>query len=232
VALQHLLFDLDGTLTDPGDGITACLAHALAAMGQSAPPRATLERCIGPPLADSFGWLLERPSRQRVNRAIAAYRQRFERVGYLENRLYPWIPDLLCQLRQQGFTLSVATSKPRTYGQRIVAHFGLASHFVEVFGAELDGRRSDKTSLLQHALRSLATAPVEAVMIGDREHDVRGAHANGLLAIGVTWGYGSPPELEEVGADRIVDSAPALVAALSEWRSAASRPLPESTDSP
>lgn len=211
---MHLLFDLDGTLTDPFVGITTCIRHALTALGRPAPPADQLRWCIGPPLKDSLATLLGEAHAHRVDEALAVYRERFGRVGLFENEVYPGIGDALGRLRDRGFELRVATSKPAVFARRIIEHFDLAGYFLAVEGCELDGTRSDKRSLIAHILRQSGIAPSDALMIGDREHDVFGARENGVAAIGVLWGFGSREELEAAGALRCVATPDLLVTAV------------------
>jgi phosphoglycolate phosphatase len=198
--LMHLLFDLDGTLTDPFVGITTCIRFALTALGRPAPPADELRWCIGPPLKQSLATLLGAGHAHLADEALAKYRERFGSVGLFENTLYPAVPGVLEALKADGHLLRVATSKPRIYATRIVEHFGLLPFFESVEGSELDGRHVDKGPLIAHILETHGLAPGDVLMIGDREHDVAGARANGVAAIGVLWGYGSRAELEGAGA--------------------------------
>lgn len=213
---MQLLFDLDGTLTDPGLGITRCLAHALEQLGRPAPARAELERFIGPPLQQNFAELLGSTDAGLISEAIARYRDRFGETGLFENEVYPGIPELLAELRAAGHELRVVTSKPTLYATRIAAHFELDGHFAEVHGSELSGERCDKGELLAHLLDTEPLAREDCVMIGDRSHDVRGARANGLRSIGVLWGYGSHDELTEAGAGRLCADLGELRRAIDE----------------
>jgi phosphoglycolate phosphatase len=208
----RLLFDLDGTLTDPGCGITRCLQHALAGLGKPAPPASELAWCVGPPLRETFAELLGSSEAYLVDQALALYRERFASVGMFENTVYPDVREGLVQLCYAGHQLWVVTSKPHVYAQRILAHYELLQMFVAVYGSELSGEHSDKVSLLRHVLDA-ERCDTRPYMVGDRRHDVEGAHANGLEAIGVLWGYGSKAELEAAGADALVASMPELV----EW---------------
>jgi len=208
--VKTALFDLDGTLTDPREGITRSIAHALDRMGVAPPPLEDLVFAIGPPLRASFARLLGTDSREAVERAIALYRERFADVGLFENRPYDGVAAMLEALRTSGVRLIVATSKPTVYARRIVERFALAPHFEEVHGCELDGTREDKRDLLAHLLPRHAIAPGRAVMIGDRGVDMRAARHHGLHALGALWGYGSCAELEEHGAHRLCE-APALL---------------------
>jgi len=200
-----VLLDLDGTLTDPFEGITASIAHALERLDAPSPPPESLGWCIGPPLAESFRVLLDTDDEARVAHAIGAYRERFADVGLFENRLFPEIPGVLEALARRGCALFVATSKPRVYARRIVEHFGLDGHFRAVHGAELDGTRAAKAALIEHVLEVESLVPEASAMVGDRSHDVLGARANGVPAIGVLWGYGTRGELSGAGADAICE---------------------------
>jgi phosphoglycolate phosphatase len=163
---------------------------------------------------ESFAVLLAVPDDERITRAIALYRERYERTGLYENHVFPGIPELLEELSDRGFTLFVATSKPTVYATRIAGHFGIDRFFHGIYGPELDGTRNDKAELLAHLLGIEGLAASDTVMIGDRKHDMIGARANGLAAIGVTWGYGSRAELAAAGADAIIDTMPELITAL------------------
>lgn len=196
--MRTVFLDLDGTLTDPKPGITRSIRHALAALGVEPPEEDALTWCIGPPLARSFEALLGDAA--RVPRAIELYRERFATVGLYENRVYDGVPEMLERVAGAGFRLCLATSKPHVYARPIVEHFGLDRWVGQVFGAELDGARSDKAELLAHALEQTGCAPGRAVMLGDREHDVRGALANDLPCVGAVWGYGGAEELRAAGA--------------------------------
>ena len=195
-----ILFDLDGTLTDPREGITRCIAHALERMGVEPPPLDELTFAIGPPLRASLAKLLGTQSREAVERALAHYRERFADVGLYENAPYEGIDEALVALRGAGFPPFVATSKPRVYAERIVAHFDLHAHFEAVHGCELDGTREDKRDLLAHVIPHHRLDAARAVMIGDRGADMRAARHHGLHALGALWGYGSREELVAEGA--------------------------------
>ena len=198
-----ILFDLDGTLTDPKPGITGSIQYALERMGEPVPHADELEWTIGPPLRLNFVRLV---GEARADEGVRLYRERFGETGLFENRLIDGIPELLHTLQAQGHQLVVATSKPHVFASRIVEHFGLAPYFTTVYGSELDGTRVDKRDLLRH-IRSLEQLhPARSVMIGDREHDVHGAKAIDVRTIGVRWGYGSDEELQKAGAYALVDS--------------------------
>jgi len=196
-----LLFDLDGTLTDPKPGIVGCIRFALDQLIVACPADDALVQYIGPPLRATFGTLLGTADAQRIEEAMAFFRQRFSVTGLFENQIYDGVPAMLERTGRAAAARYVATSKPAVYAERIVKHFGFAEHFRKVYGAELDGRYDDKAELLAHLLATEGLPPDSAVMIGDRANDVRAAKANGLRAIGVLWGYGSERELVEAGAD-------------------------------
>jgi phosphoglycolate phosphatase len=201
----NVLVDLDGTLTDPFEGIAGCIRHAMRSMELEAPQEDELHGAIGPPLRQSFARLLARlGAAGRVEEALRSYRERFSAVGLLENRVYPGVPELLGELNAAGCRLFIATSKPTVFARRIVDHFGLSGYFAGVYGSELDGRLENKGDLIRFVLEEEGIAANDAAMIGDRSHDVVGAKANGVFAVGVLWGYGSVEELE--GADVRCDS--------------------------
>jgi phosphoglycolate phosphatase len=206
VDFEHLMFDLDGTLTDPRDGITRCIQHALREMDEHVPPGAELERYIGPPLAETFAELLADPTPERVERAIRHYRERFGDQGLYENQLIDGVPEMLAALVEAGRSLYVVTSKPEPYARRIVQHFGLDGPMRAIHGSLLDGRRVHKHELIEHALQIERFSRRRTVMIGDREHDVKGAKRAGVASLAVAWGFGSTSELVAAGPDGLVDS--------------------------
>lgn len=210
---ETIFFDLDGTLTDPKEGITRCIQHALTILDGDAPDTEELLWCIGPPLLQSFEQLLDA---QRAPQALALYRERFSAIGLYENALYPGISTLLKNLQQAGHRLYIASSKPHIYVERILEHFDLADYFDAVFGAELDGTRSDKTQLLRYALDHTGHSPSQSCMVGDRKHDAIGAINNQLRFIGVLYGYGNAQELASAGARVLVEDAGALQRALQQ----------------
>lgn len=211
---RALLVDLDGTLTDNFDGISRSILHALARMGVPAPEADALRTCVGPPLRSSFARLLATDDAARIELAIAHYRSRYAETGWRENVVYAGIAGILAELAAAGMTLVLCTSKPQPYAERIVAHFGLAPHLAAIYGADLDGTRDDKAALIAHLLARERLDARDCAMVGDREHDIRGARANGVRAVGVLWGYGSRDELARAGADAIVATPRDLPAAL------------------
>jgi phosphoglycolate phosphatase len=211
-----VLFDLDGTLTDPFPGITRCIDHALVRLGRVSPPAESLRWCIGPPLTSSFRLLLDTEDDVILADAVRLYRERYACVGKFENALVEGVPDALAKLHGQGAYLTVATSKLMTYAGEIIEHFGLGGWFHAVQGSELDGRNAAKADLIGHILATEGIDPGQCVMVGDRSHDVIGAAAHGIPTIGVDWGYAEPGELEEAGAFALAghpSELPALVAA-------------------
>lgn len=198
--VSHVFFDLDGTLTDPKPGIVGSIRYALEKLGITEQPE-DLDWCIGPPLDYSFRQLVpDIPPEE----AIAAYRERFADVGLYENRVFDGTREMLTTVKECGATLYVATSKPHIFAQRILDHFGLSPFFAHIFGSELDGTNANKAELLAHALQMSGADPHQSLMIGDRKHDIVGAHANGIASAGVLWGYGSRCELQEAGAQCIL----------------------------
>lgn len=206
----HLFFDLDGTLTDPAPGITACLRHALEQLGEPQ-PNDELSQFIGPPLTATFSHLLRDPSSERIDLAIEHYRERFSKVGLFENSVFNGIPDALATLQGVGYELRVATSKPHVYADRIIDHFELRRFFPVVYGSELSGERSNKGALIEHALIQESVGSGQTWMIGDRRHDVEGAARNGVRSVGVLWGFGSRSELAAAGAEHILEEVDGLV---------------------
>lgn len=192
---MNILFDLDGTLTDPRDGIVRCIQYALERLGLESRSEAELLHFIGPPLRESFSELLNTTDEVALTHAVNVYRERYSTIGLLENQLYAGIPEALSALRERGDTLFVATSKPGLYAQQILEHFALAGYFRSIWGCELDGTRADKGNLIAHLLEQEKLTPAETVMVGDRSHDAVGARANGILPVGVLWGYGDEQEL-------------------------------------
>jgi phosphoglycolate phosphatase len=210
-AFWPVLFDLDGTITDSAPGILACLRYSLHSVGHPGLPQAILTKFLGPPLVDAFTEHAGM-SAQEAQEALGAYRERFASVGMFENSVYPGVGEVIAGLAASGVVLALATSKPELFANRILAHFGLGGHFSVVVGAELDGRRNGKADVVAealHRLSELGQLPAEArpVLVGDREHDVAGARANGLACIGVGWGYAAPGELEQAGAVTVVADA-------------------------
>lgn len=206
---ETILFDLDGTLTDPKEGITRCVQYALESFGIREPDLAKLECFIGPPLKEQFMEYAGLSEDEAVL-AVEKYRERFRPAGMFENRVYSAVPQMLDKLSGQGFRLGVATSKPEVFAVRILEYFHLADYFEVITGSELTGERTNKAEVIREALRRHQSGPDRCVMVGDRMHDVLGAHEAGLYCLGVLYGYGSLTELQSAGADRICADVAAL----------------------
>ena len=213
----HILFDLDGTLTDPKEGITKCVQHALRHFGIEEPDLNKLVPFIGPPLIPSFMGFYGMTGEQ-AREAVAVYRERFGAVGLFENRVLEGIPEMLSILKSQGRILAVASSKPEGYVIRILEHFGLLKYFDQVIGATMDGKRSEKKDVIEEALNRLdRTADRSGIlMVGDRRHDVEGAISCGIDSLGVYTGFAPEGELEEAGATYVFHSIADMAAFLEE----------------
>ena len=208
---DFILFDLDGTLTDPGEGITNSVAYALKKYGIVVGDKTTLYKFIGPPLIDSFMKYFGFPRTQ----ATEFYREYFAVAGIFENRVYPGIEELLKKLHSAGKKLILATSKPEEFAVAILEHFGIAQYFTYIAGSQMDGTRAYKDQVIAYALESAAVPSADsAIMIGDREYDIIGAKKLGMDSIGVLFGYGNREELEAAGATYIADSADDISAVL------------------
>lgn len=201
---DNILFDLDGTLTDPGVGITSSVAYALEAFGIEVEDRSKLNCFIGPPLHESFVKYYNMSTLLAFD-AVTKYREYYNDRGIFENELYIGIPGLLQELKKAGKTVIMATSKPECFAKRIAEHFKIDGYFDCITGSELDGSRVDKAEVIECALERMGiTDRSKCVMVGDRLHDIVGAKKTGLYSVGVLYGYGSRRELEENGADKIV----------------------------
>lgn len=209
-----VFFDLDGTLIDPFEGITGSYRHALEALGRTPPPAADLAPCIGPPLRNNLERLLGTTCRATVDEGIRAFRARYAAWGWSRNVVYPGIPGMLSTLRRAGVRLFIATAKPEPFATQVATHHGLLEWVEAVYGPPLDGSQDDKARLLARALGERGIDPAEAVLVGDRRHDVRAARENGVLAVQVTWGYAVPGEVEEAGARWVCDRPEQVLACL------------------
>lgn len=210
---QYILFDLDGTLTDPKIGITTCVQYALHKMGIEEPDPDRLEPFIGPPLTDSFREFYGMNEEEAV-RAVEYYRERFSTVGLFENEVYSGIPELLARLKKDGRKLAIASSKPTVYVKKILEYFSIYEYFDIIVGSELDGTRCRKEEVVEEALEQLSADDKfkkrDAVMIGDRKFDIEGAKAHQIPSIGVNYGYAADNELVEAGADCVVGNVKEL----------------------
>lgn len=208
---KSILFDLDGTLTDSGDGIMNCAALALERLGIPIPPRDALRVFVGPPLHDTFRQF--GVPEDQVDEAIRIYRSRYVPIGKFENTPYPGIRELLEKLRAQGNRLYVATSKPEEMAVEVLEHFDLAHFFDHICGASLDRSRIAKDAVISYLLQ-LHGADGQMVMVGDTVFDVLGAVAHGIPAVGVAWGYGSVEEMKKAGAAAIAVTMDELLSIL------------------
>jgi len=215
ISRDVLLVDLDGTLTDPAEGIIGCFRFALDGVGRSAPPASDLTWIIGPPLRHSFAKLMGGTA--DVERALAIYRSRYAKEGLFEATVYDGAREMLAELKSGGTRLFLCTSKPVVYADRILRRFDLDPLFEAAYGAELDGRFDDKGDLIALILSERALDPNECVMLGDRKHDVTGAALNGVPAIGALWGYGGEEELRAAGAALLCASPAEVPAALQNF---------------
>lgn len=201
---QYILFDLDGTLTDPSLGITNSVMYALRALGEPIEERAFYYRFIGPPLLHSFAYYCGF-SAERAREALRLYREYFSEKGIFENKVYDGMPTLLADLSHAGYRLAVATSKPEVFAKQILEHFNMARWFSFIGGADLEETRATKDAVIAYTLANLGCPlPDACIMVGDRKYDIEGAGKNGMEAIGVLYGYGSRAELAEAGAIEIV----------------------------
>ena len=203
---ETVLFDLDGTLTNPGEGITNSVAYSLAKYGITVEDKTELYKFIGPPLHESFEKFYGF-SRDEAMQAVEYYREYYRDKGIYENVVYDGVEDLLKTLFENGKKIILATSKPEVFAREILRYFNLEKYFYYSAGANLDGSRTDKAEVIEYALREGGvTDKSSAVMVGDREHDIIGANKNGLDSIGVLFGFGSREELESAGATYIAET--------------------------
>ena len=214
--MKHaIFFDLDGTLTDSGPGILNCVEPALAHFGIQVPDREALRVFIGPPLRESFA-RFGVPA-DRLEEAIGIFRARYFPIGKFENSPYPGIEALLQQLKEEGFALFVATSKPQVTATEILEHFDLARYFDSICGASLDAGRESKEDVITYLLSQIGT-PDQVTMVGDTAYDVVGARAHGIDTIGVTWGYGTREDMAADGAVALAETPQELHRLLSGIR--------------
>lgn len=210
---KAILFDLDGTLTDSGEGIINCATLALNHFGLPVPDLKTMRTFVGPPLRSSFARF--GVPRDRLDEAVAVYRSRYNTVGMFENTPYPGIEDLLKRLKAQGHRLFVATSKPESMSVTILEKFALAPYFEIICGATLDGVRDEKSAVIAYLLEQIGNVE-EAVMVGDTAFDVIGAAAHSIPTIGVSWGYGKVEDMVNAGAETIANTMDELFELLNK----------------
>lgn len=207
--MKHILFDLDGTLTESGEGIMNSVKYTLEKYGAEIPEDTILRKFVGPPLTESFQTYCGF-SKEQSEEAVYVYREYFTKKGIFENKVYPGIPMLLEHLKAQGKFLYLATSKPIVQARRVMEHFQLTPYFREMYGVREDGLHQTKADVIGQLLKEQSIKPEEVVMVGDRKYDVQGAGEWGIDCVGVLYGYGSRAELEEAGAAQIVESVTEL----------------------
>lgn len=204
--VTHVLFDLDGTLTDPGEGITNAVRYSLGKFGIEVKERSELYPFIGPPLIDSYMKYYGMP-RQQAEQAVAYYREYYSADGMFENKVYEGIPELLEQLKDAGKKLILATSKPDYFAERILERFELFSYFDFIGAASLDGTRNNKVQVIQHVITECGIGDVsECIMVGDRKYDIEGAHHFGMPCISVLYGYGGREEFASAGSEYVAQT--------------------------
>jgi phosphoglycolate phosphatase len=207
--MRAVFLDLDGTLTDSGEGILNSVAYELDEMGL---PKLVGDNSwlVGPLLWDSFAQL--GVAEDGLDQAVALYRARYTKIGYLENRLYDSILKQLSKLQTAGYSLYLATSKPHSYATKITTNFGISNYLTDEFSSELDGTQSDKPALLAHGLAVVNVPPVQAIMVGGRSYDAVGAQANGMKVLGAVYGFGTRKELRVSGVDGLIETPHDLAA--------------------
>lgn len=202
---KNVLFDLDGTITDPSEGITRCYAYALASMGEQVPNVSQLRRFIGPPLRAGFAQVLSDPTKERVEEAVRLYRERFTHAGIYEVKLTAGVAEVMRALKQAGKNLIVVTSKTQTFAERTLDHFDLTQYLNGIYGSTPTGELDDKKDILGLCLRQEKLDRGECIMIGDRLHDVLAAREHGIRTIGVRCGFAHEGELESHHCEAIID---------------------------
>lgn len=209
-----LLFDLDGTLTDPAPGFLASLRYAMEELGIAHRPDEELVRFIGPPLRNTMGEILGTEDRDLIEEGVRLYRERLDNGGKFEATVFEGITAVLEHFESRGHDLFVCTGKPECVATEIVEHFGLSRYFQKVYGAKLDGRHCDKADLIRHIWDEEQIPHPDGIMIGDTAFDMKGAKANQLHAIGVRWGFGQDEDLLAGGADQLLDDITELIPAI------------------
>lgn len=205
---RAILFDLDGTLTQSGEGITKSVQYALEKLGKPEPDLKKLEVFVGPPLLQQFMKYAGLDEETAV-KAVEYYRERYTDVGIFENRPYPGVEEMLEGLKRKGYILAVASSKPERFVHRILDHFQLTGYFQEIVGSEMNGGRTSKAEVIEEALSRLHMSGCrkDVIMVGDKEHDVLGAREAGISCVAVSYGYGTEEELKNAAPLKTVHSA-------------------------
>ncbi|MBO4989483.1 MAG: HAD hydrolase-like protein [Clostridia bacterium] len=207
--MNTILFDLDGTLTDPYEGITKSILYALEACDVFDDDPQKLRNCIGPPISYSFREIYGLPE-DRIPYAIRKYRERYGKIGWAENVPLEGVYEMLDALKAKGKRMAVASSKPKAFVDQIIEKFGLKPYFEVVTGSGLDGSLGTKALVMQEAIRLLGASKEDVVMVGDRKHDVLGAKECGVKVIGIETGYAEENELKDAGADFVVSDFSSL----------------------
>ena len=202
--VESIFFDLDGTLTDPKQGVVKSIQHALETLGRPSPLFDELLWCIGPPLLDSFKTLLGHKNGNFAQTALSLYRERYDRIGKFENKVYDGVFEVLEALQEMGIKLYVATSKPRVFAEQICDHFELSQYFCKIYGPPLTNKQPDKGELIAQMLVEEKLQAAHTIMVGDRKFDMAAAQHHNIKTIGALYGYGSEKELLASGADYVV----------------------------
>lgn len=208
MAKKSILFDLDGTLTDSGEGIINCAILALEHYGLPIPSREEMRVFVGPPLTESF--IRHGVPADKAEEAVAIYRSRYIPIGKYENNPFPGIRELLETLHEMGYKLYVATSKPEGMSIDILKHFDLDRYFTRICGASMDSSRNTKEAVIEYLMETTGERE-NMVMVGDTKFDVLGAKHHGIPCIGVSWGYGTVEDMENAGAAAIVHTPDELL---------------------
>ena len=203
--IANIIFDLDGTLSDPKEGIYNGIRFALNQLNQQIPPESDFASFVGPPLRVVFAKLITPNSDDHIEKAVSLYRQNYGQSGLKQHILYEGVPEMLQNLENAGYNLFVATSKPIPFAGPILDQLGIKSYFKGIYGSDLNGKNDNKADLIADLLNNENLRPEHSIMIGDREHDIIGAKKNDMTALGVTYGYGSESELVEAGADMVLN---------------------------
>lgn len=204
---KAILFDLDGTLTDSGEGITKCVQYALEKLGKPEPDREKLCCFVGPPLMEQF-MAYAGIGESEARLAVEYYRERYAPVGIFENSVYPGVEEMLSELKARGYLLGVASSKPEHFVLQVLEYFHLTHYFDQIAGSEMNGGRTRKSQVIQEVLQRfhLENHRDQVIMVGDKEHDVLGAREAGLECVAVSYGYGSMEELAGANPRKIAGS--------------------------
>lgn len=215
--MKRILFDLDGTLTDPFFGITRSVAYSLKSFGIEVDDLETLKPFIGPPLDVSFREYYHMDEAQSW-KAVEKYREYFSKKGLFENKVYEGIEGFLQSLLNMDMKLYVCTSKPEVFAKEILDHFSLTPYFTGIYGATLDGSLKNKGDVIAHCIKQEQLNIQDCMMVGDRQHDIVGAHQNQIPCIGVLYGYGSLEEFQEYHCDYIAKDLIELKKIIEEWK--------------